>query len=127
SHAYDAKLQTKAARTIPRTPAPAPANQRSRIAARPGAPEIVTGQFVPIPFSRQRAANSCLLAPQLRVSREEELVDRPPYAIRRTLPQRSAAYKSSRESPRSEEHTSELQSPCNLVCRLLLEKKKKKI
>src|SRR2546426_8532481 len=29
-------------------------------------------------------------------------------------------------SRRSEEHTSELQSPCNLVCRLLLEKKKKK-
>src|SRR5256885_3933092 len=29
-------------------------------------------------------------------------------------------------SARSEEHTSELQSPCNLVCRLLLEKKKKK-
>src|SRR5256885_3037713 len=27
---------------------------------------------------------------------------------------------------RSEEHTSELQSPCNLVCRLLLEKKKRK-
>src|SRR5256885_12995818 len=29
-----------------------------------------------------------------------------------------------RDSARSEEHTSELQSPCNLVCRLLLEKKK---
>src|SRR3989454_8674290 len=28
---------------------------------------------------------------------------------------------------RSEEHTSELQSPCNLVCRLLLEKKKKQV
>src|SRR2546426_8294567 len=28
---------------------------------------------------------------------------------------------------RSEEHTSELQSPCNLVCRLLLEKKKNKV
>src|SRR5256885_11477631 len=28
---------------------------------------------------------------------------------------------------RSEEHTSELQSPCNLVCRLLLEKKKQSI
>src|SRR2546426_3292137 len=27
---------------------------------------------------------------------------------------------------RSEEHTSELQSPCNIVCRLLLEKKKKR-
>src|SRR5256885_12879589 len=31
-----------------------------------------------------------------------------------------------RQAGRSEEHTSELQSPCNLVCRLLLEKKKKK-
>src|SRR2546426_1912762 len=30
------------------------------------------------------------------------------------------------KTARSEEHTSELQSPCNLVCRLLLEKKKKK-
>src|SRR5256885_17032749 len=29
-----------------------------------------------------------------------------------------------RDPGRSEEHTSELQSPCNLVCRLLLEKKK---
>src|SRR5256885_11819973 len=29
------------------------------------------------------------------------------------------------KSHRSEEHTSELQSPCNLVCRLLLEKKNK--
>src|SRR5256885_13142255 len=29
-----------------------------------------------------------------------------------------------RHRRRSEEHTSELQSPCNLVCRLLLEKKK---
>src|SRR5256885_5965168 len=30
------------------------------------------------------------------------------------------------EEARSEEHTSELQSPCNLVCRLLLEKKKQR-
>src|SRR5256885_9100426 len=29
-----------------------------------------------------------------------------------------------RQAARSEEHTSELQSPCNLVCRLLLEKKR---
>src|SRR5256885_6238755 len=34
--------------------------------------------------------------------------------------------RSTRAAKRSEEHTSELQSPCNLVCRLLLEKKKKK-
>src|SRR3989454_4668571 len=33
---------------------------------------------------------------------------------------------SARTKERSEEHTSELQSPCNLVCRLLLEKKKQK-
>src|SRR5688500_19312536 len=33
----------------------------------------------------------------------------------------------SRERLRSEEHTSELQSPCNLVCRLLLEKKKNRV
>src|SRR5256885_11196795 len=32
--------------------------------------------------------------------------------------------KPSTSTNRSEEHTSELQSPCNLVCRLLLEKKK---
>src|SRR5256885_9268920 len=31
-----------------------------------------------------------------------------------------------RHAVRSEEHTSELQSPCNLVCRLLLEKKKER-
>src|SRR5256885_8757179 len=31
------------------------------------------------------------------------------------------------DAGRSEEHTSELQSPCNIVCRLLLEKKKKNV
>src|SRR5256885_12119420 len=36
-----------------------------------------------------------------------------------------AAARSAGHAQRSEEHTSELQSPCNLVCRLLLEKKKK--
>ena len=43
-----------------------------------------------------------------------------PYLFRRIIKNR---YK--RQMERSEEHTSELQSPCNLVCRLLLEKKKK--
>src|SRR5256885_7366208 len=54
---------------------------------------------------------------------------------RRVPPRRAAAdhrlLRSVRPRPRppavrSEEHTSELQSPCNLVCRLLLEKKKNK-
>src|SRR5258708_22053700 len=35
-----------------------------------------------------------------------------------------AVWRSARRNPRSEEHTSELQSPDHLVCRLLLEKKK---
>src|SRR3989454_3946684 len=38
----------------------------------------------------------------------------------------SEEWKSRAGTPRSEEHTSELQSPCNLVCRLLLGKKKRK-
>src|SRR5256885_9862441 len=38
----------------------------------------------------------------------------------------TAAVRPSPPMRRSEEHTSELQSPCNLVCRLLLEKKKTK-
>src|SRR2546426_7200127 len=49
----------------------------------------------------------------------------------RSGPRQSRGFPPSRASPflgpaprRSEEHTSELQSPCNLVCRLLLEKKK---
>src|SRR5256885_7316126 len=48
----------------------------------------------------------------------------------RASSRRSSARASPRAAPspprraRSEEHTSELQSPCNLVCRLLLEKKK---
>src|SRR3974390_275017 len=37
---------------------------------------------------------------------------------------RCAAYLAEKLEPRSEEHTSELQSPIHLVCRLLLEKKK---
>src|SRR5256885_8706810 len=44
------------------------------------------------------------------------------FAIQRRA--RSAAELEAFDLERSEEHTSELQSPCNLVCRLLLEKKK---
>src|SRR5256885_8714689 len=42
----------------------------------------------------------------------------------RDLRQRWPRAEAMLERERSEEHTSELQSPCNLVCRLLLEKKK---
>src|SRR5256885_7808112 len=40
---------------------------------------------------------------------------------------RSASGAVVEQRSRSEEHTSELQSPCNLVCRLLLEKKKTRV
>src|SRR5256885_16970847 len=49
---------------------------------------------------------------------------RPWQPVPRAACRRSGAA-SLRTRQRSEEHTSELQSPCNLVCRLLLEKKKK--
>src|SRR2546426_2521696 len=48
-----------------------------------------------------------------------DVVRRFGYIFRRTLLDRGLL-----PDLRSEEHTSELQSPCNLVCRLLLEKKK---
>src|SRR2546426_4943798 len=44
--------------------------------------------------------------------------------LRREKPSLWSQFQATDEE-RSEEHTSELQSPCNLVCRLLLEKKKK--
>src|SRR5256885_3812496 len=55
-----------------------------------------------------------------------------PDAVNRAIVQIDAVREQVRKHPndlvlatRSEEHTSELQSPCNLVCRLLLEKKKR--
>src|SRR5690242_21411876 len=62
---------------------------------------------------------------------DDELVEVAPDTIRiRKRELRSAfrprGMRSNRPSGRSEEHTSELQSHVNLVCRLLLEKKKKK-
>src|SRR2546426_7776944 len=52
--------------------------------------------------------------------------DRDPVGVERRHEQKDHIVedRSGREAGRSEEHTSELQSPCNLVCRLLLEKKK---
>src|SRR5688500_19711466 len=52
----------------------------------------------------------------LRVRRQGADADRP---------LESSCRASSRDAGRSEEHTSELQSPCKLVCRLLLEKRKR--
>src|SRR2546426_5827284 len=48
-----------------------------------------------------------------------------PWVFRISPPSEMEALGLEQYVERSEEHTSELQSPCNLVCRLLLEKKKK--
>src|SRR5256885_8809348 len=48
----------------------------------------------------------------------------PPTASSSPMSTRPSSCSNPARWSRSEEHTSELQSPCNLVCRLLLEKKK---
>src|SRR3989454_6654630 len=62
------------------------------------------------------SAQAALAAPQSKLA-----------ALYGIGPAAATAIKEARadDGSRSEEHTSELQSPCNLVCRLLLEKKKK--
>ena len=73
---------------------------------------------------------------RFRFSPEGRFDDDFSYAVREDLPEEEVSYQVkvvgdqyhliTKEiiCKRSEEHTSELQSPCNLVCRLLLEKKK---
>src|SRR5256885_2860417 len=57
---------------------------------------------------------------------EAGAVERREAALRRRwIERRTERERLVAQARRSEEHTSELQSPCNLVCRLLLEKKKK--
>src|SRR2546426_7633645 len=64
-----------------------------------------------------------LLAQHVQLLRQ--LAQLLPALLRRVQLGLQIAHLGLRRVPRSEEHTSELQSPCNLVCRLLLEKKKK--
>src|SRR5205807_4394316 len=65
------------------------------------------------PIGRLHGLNQMLQAARAAGERVFDILDTP---IERPSRQKL--------QPRSEEHTSELQSPCNLVCRLLLEKKK---
>src|SRR5256885_7020947 len=62
-----------------------------------------------------------------RVHRELAYVDERDLLSGRTAGPGGADREQARRNDRSEEHTSELQSPCNLVCRLLLEKKNKNL
>src|SRR2546426_5606835 len=76
------------------------------------------------------------LFPYTTLFRSHEQRRRTPFGVSRMTdvlgsdPELDAERLQTAEHPlvvRSEEHTSELQSPCNLVCRLLLEKKKKQV
>src|SRR5256885_2801235 len=62
-------------------------------------------------LGKEPAADKAALQMQLDAFVEHYNQQRPHEALQQSMP------------ARSEEHTSELQSPCNLVCRLLLEKK----
>src|SRR5690348_18109235 len=70
--------------------------------------------------SSATTGDSALLAPVSARSTQVLL------AVRSSTPVPDSASIAVTSLPRSEEHTSELQSPVHLVCRLLLEKKKKK-
>src|SRR5256885_8907739 len=85
-------------------------------------------------FLRTRRPPSSPLFPTTTLFRSEVLLQVPPVIVdllQQPLPACQPLHREARqrqdvwnvERLRSEEHTSELQSPCNLVCRLLLEKK----
>src|SRR5205807_6225719 len=76
----------------------------------------------PAPAGPRGDSDPSPASPRYNLRRARHGGDRGQCGDRRRAADRARAL---RTSPRSEEHTSELQSPCNLVCRLLLEKKKK--
>src|SRR5688572_31749754 len=79
--------------------------------------------------SRQKPPDLHELDRQYRAGRDRGRADRIPgggAAVRRRVLAARAAGRGAALQSRSEEHTSELQSQSNLVCRLLLEKKKNK-
>src|SRR5256885_11778816 len=81
---------------------------RSRATQRPGASSAR-------PNDEEESVDACVGPNQPQANGQGRADRRNPLAC----PMRPGA-----QVERSEEHTSELQSPCNLVCRLLLEKKK---
>src|SRR5256885_13321270 len=72
----------------------------------------------------QRPALGHLVTVVLDVIRQPQRVERPHRPVEVGKRRLDETRPDVEADGRSEEHTSELQSPCNLVCRLLLEKKK---
>src|SRR5256885_7171600 len=75
--------------------------------------------------AHSRTTRGCALQARLRQSKPSPAAPPKPLPPSRTAPPHARVRQvvSPPRSVRSEEHTSELQSPCNLVCRLLLETK----
>src|SRR5580658_10557438 len=100
--------------------------EKSRAAVTSGAfsayPSLVTLTIRPAPSTRAPPPGS--LSPGKKAGRPMPSSTKAPGRLGTTRPIRPKNEAPTRLA-RSEEHTSELQSPCNLVCRLLLEKKKK--
>src|SRR5256885_6653598 len=78
--------------------------------------------LTPPPWARQRRSVAPLRSPTYEADK---------WGVKKNVrsgwtgsPRERSTGRLPRTPRRSEEHTSELQSPCNLVCRLLLEKKK---
>src|SRR2546427_9000106 len=79
--------------------------------------------------TRRTSCNACSAMPASSTQERERLgafrARLEVFAYRQHLPTRQRLHDIPYQRQRSEEHTSELQSQSNLVCRLLLEKKKK--
>src|SRR5256885_9773411 len=82
-------------------------------------------QFVPLPISFFFFFNDTATTEIYTLSLHDALPISYTCRPSRAVDNRCSETASRTGGTRSEEHTSELQSPCNLVCRLLLEKKKK--
>src|SRR2546426_1581622 len=81
-----------------------------------------TTLFRSVDFGPGYAGNPLVNAMCVGVLRERDLIRAVAHGVGNVL--LVVGSRTGRDGIRSEEHTSELQSPCNLVCRLLLEKKK---
>src|SRR5437667_7443431 len=77
--------------------------------------------------SSSNCSRAVLLVKKLNGTSEMMAIARPHMVAIRASPIPPVIFCTASSSPRSEEHTSELQSHHDLVCRLLLEKKKKNI
>src|SRR5256885_6928718 len=107
---------------VPAWPGGVKASIRSRLAGSKGFCQASQGDSsVAATISASTSAAACTRRERAKARLTGESLARQPVGGIACLAESVIGFSSG--DPRSEEHTSELQSPCNLVCRLLLEKK----